>query len=98
MRSIPHKVERPLLWAPEPSRDYYMDRRSMRRAFRSHGFGHRFQHSAEIAVGRENRRRVLFKSGTHDIQAAQKRIELLRVRRTERCGVNHGGFGVGSAF
>jgi hypothetical protein len=66
--------------------DWTPDQR--RRIRRSHGFGHGFQHSAEIAVGRENRRRVLFKRGAHDIEAAQKRIEFLLVRRAKSCGVN----------
>ena len=70
----------------------------MRRVSRSHGFGHRFQHSAEIAVGREDHRRVFFKRGAHDIEAAQKRIEFLLVRRAKSCGVNRRGFGVGFAF
>src|SRR6266850_6836590 len=72
--------------------------RSVRRVFRSHSLGHRFQHSAEIAVGREDRRRVLFKRSAHDIEAAQKRIEFLLVRRAKSCGVNRRGFGVGFAF
>src|SRR5258705_13926520 len=72
--------------------------RSVRRVFRSHSLGHRFQHSAEIAVGREDRRRVLFKRNAHDIEAAQKRIEFLLVRRAKSCGVNRRGFGVRFAF
>src|SRR5882757_1000222 len=72
--------------------------RSVRRVFRSHSFGHRFQHSTEIAVGREDRRRVLFKRSAHDIEAAQKRIEFLLVRRAKSCGVNRRGFGVRFAF
>src|SRR5712675_697555 len=72
--------------------------RSVRRVLRSHSFGHRFQHSTEIAVGREDRRRVLFKRSAHDIEAAQKRIEFLLVRRAKSCGVNRRGFGVRFAF
>ena len=33
-----------------------------------------------------------------DIEAAQKRIEFLLVRRAKSCGVNRRGFGVGFAF
>src|SRR5512133_3051116 len=72
--------------------------RSTRRIRGSHGFGHRFQHSAEIAIGREDRRCVLFKRGSHDIEAAQKRIEFLLIRRAKSCGVNPRSFGVGFAF
>src|SRR5712671_7491143 len=72
--------------------------RSVGRVFRSHSFGHRFQHSTEIAVGREDCRRVLFKRSAHDIEAAQKRIEFLLVRRAKSCGVNRRGFGVRFAF
>src|SRR5215208_5152065 len=71
---------------------------STRRIRRSDGFGHRFQHAAEIAVGREDRGRVLLKSGAHHIEAAQKRIEFLLIRRAKSCGVNPRGFGVGFAF
>src|SRR5438132_4179064 len=92
-------VGRPLLWAPAAvTDDYAPARQSMRRIRRSNGCGHGFQHSTEIAVGREDRRRVLFKGGAHHIKAAQKRIEFLRFRRAERCGVNRRGFGVGFAF
>jgi len=52
---------------------------------------------AEIAVGGEDRRCVLFKRGAHHIEAAQKRIEFLRVSRAKSCGVNRRGFGVGFA-
>src|SRR5215471_14460813 len=71
---------------------------SMLRLRRRHNFGHGFQHSAEIAVGRNDRGRIFFERSAHYVEAAQKRIEFLRVRRAERGSVDRSRFGVGFAF
>src|SRR6516164_4777735 len=44
----------------------------MRRFRQSHGFGHRFQHSAKIAVGRDDCGCVFFKRRPHHVEAAKK--------------------------
>src|SRR6266403_1840243 len=67
----------------------------MGRFWWSYGFGHGLQHSAQIAVGREYCGGVFLKGGAHDIEASQKGIEFLRIRRAECRCVNRGGFGVG---
>ncbi len=70
----------------------------MRRDFWSHGFSHRFEHSAEIAVGGEDRRCVLFERSAHNVEAAKERIEFLLIRRAECSGVDRSCFGVGFPF
>src|SRR3954452_19099429 len=67
----------------------------IRRFWRSHGFGHGLQHSAEIAVRGEDCRSIFFERSPHHIQAAQKGIEFLRVGCTKRRSVNRRGFSIG---
>ena len=51
-----------------------------RRLRRSDGFAHRFQDPAEIAVRRDDRRRVILKRGARHAESALEEIEILRLR------------------
>src|SRR6266496_72205 len=64
----------------------------------SHGLRHRLQQSAEIAVGGDYSGRVFLKRSAHHIEAAKKRIKLLRIRWIECCGIDRSRFGVGFPF
>src|SRR5438034_6118763 len=70
----------------------------MWRFWRSHGLRHRLQQSAEIAVGGDYSGRVFLKRSAHHIEAAKKRIKLLRIRWIECCCIDRSRFGVGFPF
>src|SRR6266446_167436 len=74
------------------------DAESTRRFWRRHCLAHRLEHSAQIAVRRDDRGGVLLESDSHDVQAAEKGIKFLCVGRIESCRINRSRLGVGFAL
>src|SRR6266478_5079281 len=71
---------------------------STHRFWRHDCLAHRLEHSAQIAVCRDDRGGVLLESDSHDVQAAEKGIKFLCVGRVEGSRINRSGFGVGFAL